>query len=589
MAVRERGACNPRARRRCVAASIAVLAALAVPAAAQAHGHGHGHRGGVDHVVVIYQENHSFDNLYGGWEGVRGVRAAGRAHTRQVNQQGAPYECLLQNDVNLTSPPLSPTCTDDTTGTVFSSHFPNAPFVIDDYIPASATTCPAPGMSAPNGVLNGTGLPGGCTRDLVHRYYQEQYQLNDGQQNRYVTGSDAVGLTMGVYDTRNLPIYQYLHQRGHPRYAIADNFFQAAFGGSFLNHQWLIAAATPTWPNALNDGSADDLHSVVDENGMPVNYPLYRSPAGMTVKDLALTASCNPGPGRGPTPDGVTCGDYAVNTIQPFYQPYAPNTPEARRLPPQTHATIGDRLSEAHVSWAWYSGGWSNANGDVGEPGWTNGTGPAAPTATNPKPCPDPAALATATWPNCPDKLFQFHHQPFNYFANYAPGKTARARHLRDEQEFLAQAAASSRRCRLEEVSFIKPIGAENEHPGYASATAGSNHLVDLLEAIQGSRCARDTMVVVTYDEFGGQWDHVTPPGQGGKPGVSDFMGPGTRIPALVLHPRLRRRFVVDHTQYDTTSILATIERAEGLAPLTSRDAAVNDLSHAFGARPPRR
>jgi phospholipase C len=83
---------------------------------------------------------------------------------------------------------------------------------------------------APNGVPNGTGLPGGCTRDLVHRFYQEQYQLNDGRQNRYVTGSDAVGLAMGVYDTRALPIYEYLHRRGHPRYAIADNFFQAAFG-----------------------------------------------------------------------------------------------------------------------------------------------------------------------------------------------------------------------------------------------------------------------------------------------------------------------------------------------------------------------
>src|SRR5207245_1885519 len=80
-----------------------------------------------------------------------------------------------------------------------------------------------------------------------HRYYQEQYQLNGGKQNRYVTGSDAVGLTMGVYNTADLPIYQYLHQAGHPQYAIADKFFQAAFGGSFLNHQWLAAAATPIW------------------------------------------------------------------------------------------------------------------------------------------------------------------------------------------------------------------------------------------------------------------------------------------------------------------------------------------------------
>jgi acid phosphatase len=391
-----------------------------------------------------------------------------------------------------------------------------------------------------------------------------------------VTGSDAVGLAMGVYDTRALPIYQYLHQGGHPRYAIADNFFQAAFGGSFLNHQWLIAARNPVWPNALNDGSADDLHSVVDANGMPNNYPLYVSPLDGAVKDFALTASCNPPAGRPATPAGVLCGDYAVNTIQPFYQPYAPGTPVARRLPPQTAPTIGDRLSGAGVDWAWYSGGWSNANGDINAPGWTNGTGPT---------CADPDTISGATFPNCPDKLFQFHHQSFNYYATFAPGTAARAAHLRDEQEFLQLANSSDKACNLKPVSFIKPVGAENEHPGYASAHAGSMHLIELLQAVQDSRCAKDTMVVVTYDEFGGQWDHVTPPGQGGKGGPHDVFGPGTRLPALVISPFLRGNFVVDRTQYDTTSILATIERRFDLAPLSSRDAAVHDLSGVFQAK----
>jgi phospholipase C len=90
-------------------------------------------------------------------------------------------------------------------------------------------------------------------------------------------------------------------------------------------------------------------------------------------------------------------------------------------------------------------------------------------------------------------------------------------------------------------------------------------------------------MVIVTYDEFGGQWDHVQPPGQGDTPGPHDEMGPSSRIPAVVIHPKLRRSFVVDHTQYDTTSILATLERTFGLEPLTSRDAAVNDLFDVFG------
>jgi phospholipase C len=298
------------------------------------------------------------------------------------------------------------------------------------------------------------------------------------------------------------------------------------------------------------------------------------------VKDFALTASCSPGPGRGPTPRGTTCGPYAVNTIQPAYQPYAPGTAISRRLPPQTAPTIGDRLSKKGVDWAWYSGGWSNANGDIGAPGWTNGTGPA---------CSDTATAAGAVFPNCPDKLFQYHHQPLNYFASLAPGTAARTAHLRDEQEFLARARGSRKRCGLKPVSFVKPIGAENEHPGYASVNSGSSHLVDLLSAIENRRCGKDTLVIVTYDEFGGAWDHVSPPGQGAGRGPHDKWGPGTRIPALVLAPRLRDDFVVDRTQYDTTSILTTIERRFGLAPLTSRDARVNDLSNVFAARSPRR
>jgi phospholipase C len=132
-------------------------------------------------------------------------------------------------------------------------------------------------------------------------------------------------------------------------------------------------------------------------------------------------------------------------------------------------------------------------------------------------------------------------------------------------------------------VSFVKPIGAENEHPGYASEHAGSGHLVRLLRAIRRSGCAKDTMVVVTYDEFGGQWDHVPPPGQGATTrGPRDEMGPSTRIPALTIAPGLARRFTVDHASHDTTSIMATLEHRFGLRPVSTRDARVKDLSTVF-------
>ena len=524
--------------------SIAAAGALALGpagAATQERHHPGSHAtgplpGGYKHLVVIYQENHSFDNLYGSWGSVNGQHVGGLSdakpsRTTQVAQDGHAYKCLPQNDVNLTSPPLSTTCT-DAAHTIPASHFTNRPFSIDDYIAPTDKTCAPEGTSAP-----ATGVPrnspgaveGGCTRDLVHRFYQEQFQIDGGKQDRYVTGSDAIGLTMGTYDTRELPIYRYLHGKHAPKYTIADHFFQAAFGGSFLNHQWLIAARSPldTDPTATyTAGGPPARNSVLDANGMPTSYPQYTA-TGAVVDDR-LTQKC-----ADPTVNSVrrACGDFAVNTIQPGVAPhgtgqYLPLIHDAR------YPNIGDRLSAKGISWNWYSGGWDDA--ESGHPG----------------------------------ALFQYHHQPFNYFAAYAPGQPGRT-HLKDEKKFIAAVKSGH----LPAVSFVKPYGAENEHPGYASESNGSDHLVDLLKTIRSGPDAKDTLVVVTYDEFGGQWDHVSPP-------KVDAWGPGTRIPALVLGGR-QRTSGVDHTTYDTTSILATIEHSFHLKPLASRDARVHDLARA--------
>jgi acid phosphatase len=392
-------------------------------------------------------------------------------------------------------------------------------------------------------------------------------------------------MSMGVYNTKALPVYQYLHGGDHPHYAIADDFFQAAFGGSFLNHQWLIAAATPTVPGAPQDGSSADRHSVVDRNGMVqtrtfnatwglAQYPLYVSPDPTLIRDREWTVKC------GSTPLPLACGDYAVNTSQPVYRPFGAF---GAKLPPQTNPTIGDRLNAAGIDWAWYAGGWANAAGDTSDPGYTNGPGP---TCSDPNVDPSPGI---AVYPYCPSNLFQYHHHPFNYFKAFDPstpeGLANRQAHLKDEVDFIQAAQASGSACQLKPVSFVKPFGLENEHPGYSSDSGSENHLVALLKTIEDSACAKNTMVIVTYDEFGGQWDHVPPPGQAGTPGPHDQWGPGTRIPALVVSPFLRGNFVVDHTQYDTTSILATIEQRFDLAPLSSRDAAVNSLADVFAAK----
>src|SRR5436309_1946649 len=146
----------------------------------------------IDHVVVIYEENHSFDNLYGGWEGVNGIGGPGyAAHSTQVSQAGTALTCTPQYDVNLKVPPLSKVCSGtDKNGNLFDSHFVNGPFKIDDFIKASDKTCPSPTATtfAPNGVVKDSAgaLAGGCTRDIVHRFYQEQFQFDGGNQDKYV-------------------------------------------------------------------------------------------------------------------------------------------------------------------------------------------------------------------------------------------------------------------------------------------------------------------------------------------------------------------------------------------------------------------
>jgi acid phosphatase len=407
----------------------------------------------LDHIVVIYLENRSFDNLYGEFSGANGLAAAAGAPV-QVDASGAPFVTL----------PAIP-------GALFPANLPNAPFSIEQYVPANVPTI-----------------------DLVHRFYQEQAQIDGGRMDKFALVSDAKGLVMGFYHTANLPLAAEAE-----RYTLCDNFFHAAFGGSFLNHFWLIAAQSPVFPNA------------------PAAVVAQLDASGNLVRDGFVT------------PDG-----YAVNTAFTVNTPHPATVPADRLVPNQTFATIGDRLSGRRISWAWYSGGWNDALAGHADP------------------------------------LFQFHHQPFAYFANYADGTAAKADHLKDEQDFLT----ALRTGRLAAVSFVKPVGTNNEHPGYTDIITGENHVKALIDAVRSSRYWRRTAIIITYDENGGFWDHVAPP-------VADRWGPGTRVPAIVISPFARRGFV-DHHSYDTTSILALIEHRWGLAPLSSRDAAADPLSGAF-------
>ena len=465
----------------------------------------------IDNVVVIYAENRSFNNLFANFPGATGVPAA-----REPRKKGGPPPFAPQKDRDGTVLPKLPPAWGGLTAagqpvTVTQAQttnvLPNAPFQIDAATPAWG----APALT--NAIV---------TRDLYHRFYENQMQIDGGLNDKFAAWGDSGAVVMGWFDGSRTAMWKIARE-----YTLADRFFQGAFGGSYLNHQYLICACVPEYPDA-------------DKSPAHPSITVLRTDAdGKFLPELALAdnspASALAGPPVFRKSGNLTPKNYfgdgtfrSVNTMQPPFQPsYNPPTPddtaglyatpaEPTTLPAQTLATIGDMLDSRQVGWAWYSGGWNAALAD-----------------------------RTKVYDDASGN-FQAHHQPFNYYAALDPKTHAaeRAAHLKDYADLVADAAAG----KLPPVVFYKPIGKDNEHPGYASLAEGDAHLADVVARLQAGPQWAHMLVVVTYDENGGQWDEVAPP-------KADLVGPGTRVPAVVISPYARRGFV-DHTPYDTASIL---------------------------------
>ena len=451
-------------------------------------------------IVVIYAENRSFDNLYGDFPGANGLKNATAPATTQLDRDGTVLASLPPVPGNGLTDPSDPKqiSTEATRG------HPNRPYALDD--------------------RNGYAITFDYKlHDLIHAFYNNQMQIDGGKNDKFAAWSDAGGETMGHFDGSKMGMWKVAQQ-----YTLADNFFQGAFGSSFLNHQYLICACAPfDFKTKADPKTYESNISVVNDDGVSLTL------------DPKSPASALDGPPKYVRYGVLTPDFYAVNTMQPPYQPSG-NTPakggdprfadaeKRNTLSPQVGPTIGDRLSDAGVSWAWYSGAWQIAL-DGGE------------------------ALSRVS--------FQYHHQPFNYFVNYAPGTSARTQHLLDGGLEGSKLVADIDAGKLPQVTFYKPQGSQNQHAGYATISAGDAHIADLVAHLQKSPQWPGMVVVITYDENGGWWDHVAPP-------KGDRWGPGTRIPAIIVSPFARRGYV-DHTQYDTGSIQRLIARRFGLSPLS--------------------
>jgi acid phosphatase len=487
----------------------------------------------VSTIVVIYAENRAFDDLYGNFPGAEGLARVvdrnGRplpAYVPQRDRDGTVLPTLPQTWGGVTAPGYVPVVTQ-----AESAGLPNAPFSIEH------------AFTTQSGVTLTTSV---VTRDLAHRFFEHQMQIDGGKNDGYAAWTDAGGLTMGHYDYSGSALFAVARQ-----YVLADHFFQGAFGGSFLNHQYLICACAPEYPNA-DTAAAQPSIAILDTDAAGHYLPRLKLAAGSP-------ASALDGPPKFAKSGNITpanyFGDgkfYAVNTMQPAYQPSgnAPAPDDAGGLyadpakhttmPPQTAPTIGDRLNQKHVTWAWYSGAWNAALADGREPAGKERR----------------VIYAPETPAGSPD--FQPHHQPFNYYADFDPATKAaeRAAHLKDYGELVADIAAG----RLPSVAFYKPQGNLNQHPGYATLSDGDAHIADLVAKLEAGPQWKNMVIVITYDEFGGAWDHVAPP-------TADPLGPGARIPALIISP-FARKSTVDHTPYDTGSIMRLMIRRFGLATL---------------------
>ena len=477
----------------------------------------------IDTVVVIYAGSRAFDNLFGLFPGANGIpgRNPGSqdrpAPQKDVDGSVLPVLPPVWSGLAANGQPYQLTLTLTQAQTL---GLPNAVFQLD----------------APQGIgKSGVSVPtSATTRGLARRHYQHRMQINGGANDRFAAYSDGGALSMGYHDGSPLALWRLAQ-----RYTLADHFFMGAFGGSFLNHHYLVCACAPTYPNADSSPAQGLISAIdVDEQGRFVRLtPAPNTPASALagpprfLRDGALA------------PKDANGVFHAVNTMQPPYQPSGappvagidPRLADPARpstLPPQTQPTIGDRLSAKGVSWAWYAGAWATVSAGT------------------------PEARAQIYRGRA---HFQPHQQPFNYYAAFDPltQAEARKRHLRDfDSQFLADAAAGT----LPSVSFYKPQASLSQQAGLANLSDGDAHLAEVVAKLEQSPQWPRMLIVITHDDNGGFYDHAPVP-------RGDRFGPGSRVPAIIVSPFAKKGFV-DKTPYDTGSILRFITRRWSLEPL---------------------
>jgi phospholipase C len=207
-----------------------------------------------------------------------------------------------------------------------------------------------------------------------------------------------------------------------------------------------------------------------------------------------------------------------IFSVQPFY---GPCNQADKAATPLTFPNDGDQLTQKGISWAVYQ----EDNG------------------------------------NC--SAYSPLHNPFQYFTSTYQVTT-------DYSRFATDLAGGS----FPAVVFVFPNNRDDMHPGFGPITNGIDFIDTIVKELQASPIWSSTAVIVTWDTFGGWYDHVPPP-------TVDSQGLAPRVPLLVISP-LAKQGYVSHLQMDHVSILRFIQNNWGLSSLNTRNTQSNDLSDLF-------
>jgi len=503
----------------------------------------------IEHLIVVIGENHTFDNIFGGYKPKKGESIDNLLSRGIIDKDGKPslnFQLAAQQtatdttvynlEPKLTGPykTLPQPQTTYATGvppgvpdTRFPANLPNGPFQITKYVDFND-----------------------FTGDPIHRFFQMWQQFDGGRDNLFVwvgvqTGTGPQnsppaptpgatfqgGEAMGFYNmsTGDAPVFKSLADN----YAISDNYHQAIMGGTGANFFAVITGdvafyninGKPKPPAAFQIEDPDPLAGTNDFykqdgyiGGSYVNCSDSGQPGVKAIRDYL-----NSFPKR-PAPNCEKNTYYLVNNYNPAYTPtgglrFDPTKP-TNITSPQVVPSIAEALSAKGISWKWYTGGRNGGN-------------------------------ITSEYCRICD--------PFTHLT--AVMTTGLINNLQDVTDFYNDVQDDSK---LPAVSFVRPFESQAGHPADSTPAAYEAFVADLIKRVQANpEVWKKTAILITYDEGGGYYDS-------GFIQTLDFFGDGTRIPLLAVSPFAKKGHV-DHTYADHVSILKFIEKNWRLRPLSDR------------------